>query len=100
MQREYANAWFEHEKHTNAEDQPNADGIGRYQLDFIEHKDLYQEFRLDMRDTLQLNEIEIASYNVWLDVWHSAHRDLVIRALVPCQGFDFRGDFASSRACR
>ena len=77
--RMHASAWFSSEKETRAEEQPNEIGVGVYQIDKMELKDYYHEFRLDMADLLSLREDEIASYNVWKQVWDRDHPDLVMR---------------------
>lgn len=79
IHRQRASAWFDHEKLSRAEEQPNEMGGGRYQIDRMEISEYYREFRIDMIDLLFLKEEDIPSETVWQAVWTSEHPDLVMR---------------------
>jgi len=46
----------------------------------MEITDYYNEFVVDMRDLLLLEDGEIPSQGVWRDVWNREHSNLVMRA--------------------
>jgi len=80
LPRMHASAWFACEKETHAEEQPNEIGGGVYQIDKIELKEYYNDFRMDMEDSLSLQPCDVASFSVWKKVWDEDHPDLVMRA--------------------
>ena len=80
LPRMHASAWFAFEKETHAEEKPNKVGRGVYQIDKIESREYYREFKMDMEDSLLLQPHDIASFSVWKQVWEEEHPDLVMRA--------------------
>ena len=69
-----AEGWFRL-KLCEAEPMPNSDVV---QIDFVEKKELYQEFKSDLL-CLGTVEDEVPSYDVWHRVWSSSFKNLRVR---------------------
>jgi hypothetical protein len=78
--RMHVSAWFSYKKMTAASIPPNEEGGALYQIDRIEHKEFYKEFRVEMSDLVGVEDDDIASRKVWAEVWKTEHPDLAMRA--------------------
>jgi hypothetical protein len=79
VKRQRASAWFAIQKETNADEPPNEEGAGVFQIPHQEYSAYYNDFAIDMFDLMDLGVSDVPSLKVWKDVWDTEHPDLVMR---------------------